>query len=162
MINVLLDYLLQRAYQVYGDNTCWGNTSIPIEIAIEAQSESCVALLLHWGTMRPEALFQTATYYGCLKTLQLLAKMYPQCVQESWNLKDKDYNCEIDDEIVPQRFMHKKRKYPPRLDMLCRAEIFQQLGYNPMPKAEQLPLPRSLIHFVQYRDIKELHDVCYC
>ena len=80
--NVLLDYLLQRAYQVYGDNTCWGNTSIPIEIAIEAQSESCVALLLHWGTMRPEALFQTATYYGCLKTLQLLAKMYPPPVRD--------------------------------------------------------------------------------
>ena len=154
MINVLLDYLLQRAYQVYGDNTCWGNTSIPIEIAIEAQSESCVALLLHWGTMRPEALFQTATYYGCLKTLQLLAKMYPQCVQESWNLKDKDYNCEIDDEIVPQRFMHKKRKYPPRLDMLCRAEIFQQLGYNPMPKAEQLSSstkPHSLCSVQRYQ-----------
>ena len=154
--HMVLDCLLQHAYQLYGDNTWWRQSSSPLKFAIETQAESCAALLLHWGTRRPKSLFETAIHYGCLKTLQLLVKMYPQFAQDSWKLKNEDYILWVDDRIVM------KRKYASRLDMLCRAEIFQQLGYNPMPKAEQLPLPRSLIHFVQYRDIKDLHDVCGC
>jgi hypothetical protein len=51
-----------------------------------------------------------------------------------------------------------QRRHVPRLQVLCRSVIFHELGINPIPKIEQLPLPPLLKDFVA---CKELFDVEY-
>ena len=53
--------------------------------------------------------------------------------------------------------LQEERKNPPRLYDACRTRVFTQLGYNPMSKAEKLPLPRQIIRHLQYMEAEELH-----
>jgi hypothetical protein len=51
------------------------------------------------------------------------------------------------------------RRQPSRLTDLCRSVIFRQLGINPGPKAELLPLPRKLKDCIQGKGLfEELDD----
>ena len=48
-----------------------------------------------------------------------------------------------------------RRTSVPHLKELCRNAIFHRLGINPIPKAEQLPLPRKLKDYVQGKELFE-------
>ena len=92
------------------------------------------------------------------KFMKLLKQMYPQCLQERKFIESRQHLNSYSQEV--QKFLmelHEERKNPSRLTFLCRTKIFQQLGYNPIPKAEKLPLPTCLISFVQFRDVEDLY-----
>ena len=106
------------------------------------------------------SVFHLAVETADVDSIHLLKNLYPQCLQEHWFIT---YQCEdfrFDIKCFKTCFkqLQNERKNPPRLDVLCRINIFQQLGYNPITKAEILPLPRMLRDFVQGRDIKGLHE----
>ena len=100
------------------------------------------------------SVFKNTVWYGSTKSIHLLKELYPKYLQENWlvlnhlsNWYEGEYFEKLD----------KERKNSSHLDVLCISEIFYQLGYNPVPKAENLPLPRKLIDFVQGKDIDGLH-----
>ena len=152
----------------------WGVNSIPNNVSLpndhyELDIPSCSVL-------------RCAAETRCLTTMKQLKELYPSCMQEPW-LVEKQPLVTIEDSSStsssasfsssssssssstssfccnhPQCIagLYEERKYPPRLKILCREIIFRHLGYNPMPKAEKLPLPRVLIGFVQGKDIQGL------
>ena len=158
----ILDYMLHFLYRLHSDDIPWYGSAL--HQAIRAHSESCVAVLLRWGVnnvpcktsiphdlaayeldVPPCSVFRQAVEYGDVNSVRLLKELYPQCLQEDWFITHQF------DEFGKKSFEQilNGRKNPPWLDVLCRTKIFQQLGYNPITKAETLPLPRKLIDFVQ-------------
>ena len=81
-----------------------------------------------------------------------------ECLQEHWSigLFWSRYEAQNDELAQFITDLYEERRNPPQLEILCRTKIFKQLGLNPIPKVEKLPLPQSLKHFVQCKDIKGL------
>ena len=168
----ILDYMLQFLYRLHGDDILWYGSALHQAIKAHHRSESCVAVLLRRGVnnvpcktsipqdlaayeleIPPCSVFCQAVEYGHINAAHLLKELYPQCLQEDWFIT---YNAFREHKECFKQIQN-ERKNPPYLDVLCRTKIFQQLGYNPITKAERLPLPRKLIDFVQGKDIKGLH-----
>ena len=123
-------------------------------------------------------VFFHAASKHCWKTMKLLKQLNPQYLQEHWFVEHpwdpKEalseflqehwsighfwslYNAQNDELAQFITDLYEERKNPPQLNILCRTKIFKQLGLNPIPKVEKLPLPQSLKHFVQCEDIEEL------
>ena len=159
--SVILDSLFAHKLkynQIY-DNVRWANCMIVV--AISRESESCLAVLLRRGIYRYRANEASpcsrAACGGKISMVKLLMAFNPWSLQEDWLVKgaalptltkcNKDFAAGL---IAD-------RKQPPRLDILCRFNIIQQLGYNFLQKAEELPLPRVLLEFVQFKNFESLH-----
>ena len=170
----VLDYLLQHAYNLRGNDISWFGSAqhraddedaefclagFPLHRAVDVNAESCVAVLLRWGinnVIPSGSVFELAVRYGRIKSINMLKKLNPQYLQEDWLLQKQSLSW-YENKYIYLEEISKERKNPPRLDVLCRAEILYELGYNPVSKAENLPLPRMLIDFVQGKDIDGLH-----
>ena len=161
-----LEYLLQHAHRLRGDEIWWNGALM--NFALQKKAEKCIAVLLRWGVhnvpynkLKPDdyqyvntshTVLQEAVLRGCWKSVKLLKYMYPMSLQENWL---------VGRTFAPQHqsateSLQWERKNPPRLDGLCRTLIFQQMGYNPIPKANKLCLAKRLKEFVQCKDIEEL------
>ena len=169
----ILDYMLQILYRLHDDDILWYGSALHQAIRPSYyRSESCVAVLLRWGVnsvpcktsiphdlagyrleIPPRSVFWQAVEHDDINAVHLLKELYPQCLQEDWFIT---YDVFREHKECFEQIQY-ERKNPPCLDALCRTKIFQQLGYNPITKAETLPLPRKLIDFVQGKDIKGLH-----
>ena len=159
-----LCYLLQHAVSLCGDRIWWNGPLL--NAAMAKKAEKCAAVLLLNGlhsvpyNWSPDVfpfietcntVFHDAAGSGCWKAVKLLKHMYPYSLQENWLVEG-----EFKQDLLQQdgiRSLMDERKQPPRLDILCRAMIFQQLGYRQLPKAEKLPLPKMLKEYVQFKDI---------
>ncbi len=169
----VIRYVLQHVYSVHGDDIWWYGSAL--HMATRPRYENCAVVLLQWGVYHitprePPAdirdivrrhegyhtvsVFHTAARTGCVRTMTLLKQLYPQCLQENW-LVDNDIPSHraLQNNVAGLR---QERKHPPPLAILCRSKIFQQLGYNPIPKAAKLPLPNKLIDFVQCKDVFDM------
>ena len=174
----VLDYLLQHAYKLRGDEVWWGYTYPgPLYEALYHQSVFCTYVLLRWGFNNDVfnmlvldlgyilshflAVFrnQHVSINVYITAITLLKQMYPHSLQDErflWYIENINTN------NLMKKFLtelYRERKNPSRLNNMCRTHIFQQLGYNPIPKADKLPLPRNLINFVQFRDVEDLYVV---
>ena len=132
--------------------------------------------LPYWIPKTPRhSLFCHAASKYCWKLMKLLAQLNPQYLQEHWFVEHPWDPKEAPSEDLQEHWstglfwslygnqkkeltqfiadLYKERKNPPQLVILCRTKIFKQLGLNPIPKVEKLPLPQTLKHFVQYKDI---------
>ena len=47
---------------------------------------------------------------------------------------------------------------PPTLQVFCRTKIIQHLGYNPLWKAQKLPLPTGLKKYVQLKNVDVVYE----
>ena len=147
----ILEYTLQHVYSKLGEKAGW--TQDYIYQARQHTAFQCVVLLLRWGffthrsssllTGHGYSLFQTAFLAKDLELMNMLVKLKPQCLQESWYVDHANRSHVLfDSELIIAR------KQPPDLDILCRTKIIQQLGYNPMAKIQHLPLPNTIKGFV--------------
>ena len=175
----VLDYLLHYAYKQRGDEVWWDyNFPGPLHEALNHQAVACISVLLRWGlnnavfnipvmdlgyilhhfsTLFPSRHISIST---CITVIKLFIYLYPQSLQDTWFIENRNIN-EFSFPPEMKKFLieqYRERKNPFHLNVICRTKIFQQLGYNPIPKAEKLPLPRSLIHFVQFQDVEDLHN----
>ena len=159
-----LCYLLQHAVSLCGDRIWWNGPLL--NAAMAKKAEKCAAVLLLNGlhsvpyNWSPDVfpfietcntVFNDAACSGCWKAMKLLKHMYPYSLQENWLVEGQFKQDFLQQDGI--RSLMDERKQPPRLDILCRAMIFQQLGYRQLPKAEKLPLPRMLKEYVQFKDI---------
>ena len=160
-----LCYILEHAVSLCGDRIWWNGPLL--NAAMIEKAEKCAAVLLlnglhsvpcnNWSPdVFPFAetcntVFHDAACSGCWKAMKLLKHMYPYSLQENWFVEGA-----FEQDLLQQddiRSLMDERKQPPRLDILCRAMIFQQLGYRQLPTAGKLPLPRKLKEYVQFKDI---------
>ena len=158
-----LEYWLHYAYNRLGDNIqCWSDHFV--KLALSRRLEACVMALLRWGMYTcpqsqnhppiwSQSVFYEAAWARQVKCLKLLVELNPWCLQESW-LVDRalPYHLEQMPDLTAE--LMAARKLPPRLLILCRAMIFKHLGYNPIAKAEKLPLPKKLKNFIQFKHVK--------
>ena len=182
----VLDYLLQYGYELRGDEIWWKQRFPQIlHEALCHRSLACIQVLLRWGLNNAAFNIQVLDLHFILQhflkfdshtslwmaapccfyviVIKLLKEMYPQCLQEhSFIGIRNDLNrfsfCPEMKNLLPE--LYAERKDPARLNAICRTKIFQQLGYNAVSKAEKLPFPRSLINFVQFREVEDLYDDC--
>ena len=162
----VLDYCLQYTYNKFCDGISFWSERM-LDHAFVSSAERCVSVMLTWGiyTCSMSAVniqmhdckdycsrFHVAAIEGDIKSMELLLKLKPQCLQEGW-LVSKDIPAMLELQEAFTQELIEVRKQPPRLMQLCRSTIFQQLDYNPIPKVEKLPLPRSLKHFVQFKGV---------
>ena len=172
-----LESLLHHCYQQRGNEIWWSGDNI---LHHAAHNPVCTTVLLRWGLNNAvgkirvldiscilKSLYRIS--YGMsspadpgsyIKVMKLLKQMYPQYLQERKFIESRTHLNSYSQEV--QKFLmelYKERKNPSRLTILCRTKIFQLLGYNPIHKAEQLPLPRPLINFVQFKYVKDLYIV---
>ena len=164
-----LRFWLQYAYNKLGErNECWHVELV--KRALCTGSESCVLLLLRWGmytcpkAQKPATEYQGSEWYakrttffiaangGKIQCIKALVELNPWCLQESWLVNRYIPNAlqklpHLQAELIAAR------KQPRPLDVLCRATIFKQLGYNPIAKAEKLLLPRKLMNFIQFNNL---------
>ena len=153
--SVFLEQLMRYAYNLLGDEVSWG--LISLNDAICHQTESCAAVLLRWGFYnRDDFSFYLAADKGLVSTMKIIAELNPFCLQDDW-LVDGEIPASILHHKTFTAELNEARKQPPRLDILCRSKIIQQLGYHLFLKAEELPLPRPLREFVQLRNVVDLH-----
>ena len=174
----VLDYLLQHAYKLQGDEIWWGyEFQIPLLEALRHESVFCISVLLRWGlnndvfdivVLDLEFILrhfldvfqnQHVSINVYVTAITLLKQLYPHCLQDEWFVWYTDIRNTNKFMGKFLRKLYKERKNPSRLNIMCRTKIFQQLGYNPIPKAEKLSLPRSLTNFVQFRDVEDLYVV---
>ena len=98
----------------------------------------------------------------------MFISLCPQYLQEEWIWSDnfelvltkmiENVDRDVEKALMSLSYLEiltEKRKSVPHLKDLCRNAIFHRLGINPIPKAEQLPLPRKLKDYVQGKDIFE-------
>ena len=129
------------------------------------QTMTCVPVYLTWGIVDPyEIVGHDSARYSSVfhliacrsddtHVLKMLIEFDPYVLQEAWF---------VNGEIPGRVAKHEKftaeliaaRKQPPRLDILCRFNIIQQLGYYPLQNAGKLPLPRALREFVQLKKLE--------
>ena len=179
----VLDYLLQ---QLQGDEVWWHwgyKFPGPLHEALNYRSVTCISVLLRWGLnnavfnipalnlgyILKHFLFVTPHKHVSIKditVIKLLKQLYPHSLQDEWLIwyikarnDDRVSFCQclknaLDKFLVE---LYRESKNPSRLNVMCRTKIFQQLGYNPIPKAKKLSLPRNLINFVRFRDIEDLY-----
>ena len=173
----VLDYLLQHAYKLRGDEAWWGHKYPgPLHKAVNHQSVLSIPVLLRWG-FNNDVFNMLVLDVGYIlrhfltglhnqhesiinrniTVMKLLKQLYPHNLQDErflWYIENRNTN-----ELMKNFLMelYRESKHPSRLNIMCRTKIFQQLGYNPIPKADKLPLPRNLINFVQFRDVEELY-----
>ena len=176
-----LEYLLHHGYQHRGNEIWWTGDDL---LHHAVYNPACITVLLRWGlnnavgkvcVLDMKYILKSLYRISCgkssnfnnsvpagagsyIKFMKLLKQMYPQCLQERKFIESRPHLNSYSQEV--QKFLmelYKERKNPSRLTILCRTKIFQQLGYNPIPKAENLPLPRCLISFVQFTDVEDLY-----
>ena len=158
----ILEYCLQYTYNKLGDNINYWRVAL-LRDALVFSARRCVSVLLCWGIYTcPQStvdiegkrrfninrtLSTLADDADGIDSIKMMIELNPQCLQERW----------LVEQLVPHKAsleeLIEARKHPPQLIHLCRAKVFQQLGYNPIPKAEKLPLPRMLKDFVKFKDI---------
>ena len=178
-----LQYFLNAGYAKHGDMVWWPRSllyeAITFSETYHGERADCVTELLRWGINNVEynmsdddlphwipqipkhSLFSHAASKHCWKTMKHLKQLNPQYLQDHWFVEhpwDLASLEEITSEELAQFVadLYEERKNPPQLEILCRTKIFEQLGFNPIPKVEKLPLPQSLKHFVQCKDIEGL------
>ena len=174
----VLDYILQHAYKLRGDEVWWDyEFPGPLHQALNHHSVTCISVLLRWGlnnavcniptldlgyilphfiTQYPRLYVSASAYITVIK---LLNQLYPQSLQDEWIIENRNTNV-FSFSLEMEKFLgeqFREGRNPSRLNIICRTKIFHQLGYNPISKAEKLPLPRILINFVQFQDVKDLH-----
>ena len=118
-------------------------------------------IIHHFSTQFPGRHISTSTYITFIK---LLIQLYPQSLQDTWFIENRNIN-EFSFPPEMKKFLREQYREcdnPLHLNVICRTKIFQQLGYNPIPKAEKLPLPRCLINFVQFQDVEDLYNYVTC
>ena len=176
-----LEYLLHHGYQHLGNEIWWKGDDLlhhavynPVSITgvirwglnnavgkVCVLDMKCILKSLYRISYGNRSHFNNSvpTSAGSyIKFMKLLKQMYPQCLQERKFTESRQHLNSYSQEV--QKFLmelYEERKNPSRLTILYRTKIFQQLGYNPIPKAEKLPLPRCLISFVQFRDVEDLY-----
>ena len=145
----------------------WNNGMM--QKAIGHRAWLCVKVLLSWGfytyelSSCPSAASvlhdaaershqpATSVFYAAVdktapvEILKLLIELKPNCLQEDW-MVNGNLPMYSDTSFTAQ--ITETRKYPPTLDNLCRANVFQHLGINPLPKVMKLPLPSRLKEFL--------------
>ena len=150
---------------------------MPLHEAFNHQSVFCISVLLRWGLNNDIfnivvldlgyilkqflTVFQNQHVFTSIyiTAIKLLKQLYPHILQDEWFLwyiENRNTNKLMKKFLIE---LCRERKNPSRLNIMCRTKIFQQLGYNPIPKADKLPLPRNLINFVQFRDVEDLYVV---
>ena len=67
-----------------------------------------------------------------------------------------------DQQTVNADWLRKVTRYPISLQHVCRVEIRRQLGPERAQLTTQLPLPRTLIEFVDLRDLEFVDDIELC
>ena len=156
--DTMLEYCLEHVYSQVGDekhpfNEC--ACTLVISSAITEHSIDCLYVLLCWGfyTYQTPARrledehtpFRLAIVNKSARAVMLMARIDPQCLQEHIfvKLSASATNYMKFGELI------ETRKYPARLDILCRVKILQQLGFSPVHKTEKLPLPRALKNFLK-------------
>ena len=171
----ILDYLLQQASKQL-DDTWWHGSILSAALENRNYSPSVLIVLLRWGiytvpnkighqtfpyTSKTQSIFSKVAVLPCLNSINILTTLYPQCLQESWFIKKTpdgiyyQFGSNQDVQEVMTR-LKEERKHPARLTDLCRTVILKQVKYNPIPKIEQLPLPKILKEFVQCREVFEI------
>ena len=171
-----LEYLLQHGYQHRGNEIWWTGDDL---LYHAVHNPVCITVLLRWGLNNAvgkirfldimgmlESLYRrsyinpvSASAGSYIKVMKLLKEMYPKCLQKRKFIERSQlssYPPEIQKFLMK---LYEECKDPPHLTTFCRTKIFQQLGYNPVDKTEQLPLPRCLINFVQFREEQDLYVV---
>ena len=174
-----LDYILQHAYKLRDDEV-WRDYkfSWPLHEALDHQYVTVISVLLRWGlnnavfnipvldlgymlTVFPSKGVPIINIPVCITVMKLLKQLYPHNLQDERFLNNRNtngfsYSLEMQQFLIE---LHRESKNPSCLNIMCRTKIFQQLGYNPIPKAKKLPLPTSLINFVQFQDVEDLYTV---
>ena len=150
--SILLDYLMQFEYNQLGDNVKW--KSRLLRKAVCCGTESCLVVLLCWGIKirSRHSTFQMAADRGLVHAMKFMSLVNPWCLQDDW-LVDGKITASLSQHDTFTVELTEARKHAPRLDILCRAKIIQQMGYNPFAKAEELPLPHALREFVQLKSV---------
>ena len=162
----ILAHCLQHVYNRLGDSVqrdYWSEQSVTS--AILKGAKDCVSLLLHWGFLsKPQNLhysdcnsfisaFEATARVGDIESIMLLVRLKPHYLQESW-LVNGDIPADLrEHETFTAQRLETCRQHQYLKD-LCRAKVFHGLGYNPISKAEKLPLPRTLKEFVKFEDIE--------
>ena len=154
----ILQYFLQCNYSSYCDKLrSWSRDFV--KAAIYSNAPNCAGVILRWGfytcsqssAQTSTSDFHAAATHRQIQTIKLLVAFNPMCLQESWLVNGKIPSALAKNEKRLTRELRTARKHPPRLDILCRTKIIQQMGYNPLQKAEKLQLPRTLRDFVQFK-----------
>ena len=151
----ILECCLQHMYERLGDNFHAWNQDF-LEKLVYLDNISWFPTLLRWGfytcshlpVQFDPPLFQRAVrvmfgnMLGDISARNLLLALNPYFLQESWLPMDN----------IPH-FIIARLGNPPRLDILCRAKIIRFLGFNPLSKVKELPLPTMLMDFVQLKHV---------
>ena len=160
----ILEHCLQHIYNRLGDRVQWDYWSEQsVTNAILKEAKGCVSLLLHWGFLsKPQKVpnsdcnslisaFEAAARVGDIKSIMLLVRFKPQYLQESWLVNGEIPAGLRGHETFTAQLLETRRQHQYLKD-LCRTKVFHGLGYNPMSKAEKLPLPRTLKEFIKFKD----------
>ena len=172
-----LEHCLQHIYNQVGENVQGWKKDF-VQAALSKRSTNCLQVLLRWGfytchhTLHSREIIPadrllhistpTVRLYANLK---LLVEFNPMCLQESWFMNGKiTQRClESSYELIRVAVadLVEARKNPPPLQVFCRTKIIQHLSYNPLWKAQKLPLPTVLKEYVQLKNVdvvyKDLH-----
>ena len=154
-----LELCLERAYNERGDSSQLNIDTLPNDLltfCIYMDSPDCLSVLLRWGLYTPKqtffrGLFHQAAAEGDITSMKMLAEFRPQNLQDRWLVKGY---IPIKLRTEQKRFLDElleTRKKPQLLRILCRYKISRQLGFNPVNKAEKLPLSENLKQFVQFK-----------
>ena len=153
---------LQHAYSKLKDSTgCWHETLVDTSICTESEAQLLLLLLLRGLIPKPckrlphKSAFHIAAFEGSIISMSLLEEFDSQCLQEGWLVNGEIPNAVAEHQPYMAELLE-RRKQPPFLLRLCRDKIYQHLGYNPVQKAEMLPLPRTLKDFIQFKNKKFL------
>ena len=172
---VLLQHLLHNIYKKSGDSVKdlgWNEAFLENALRGNTLNRNCLQILLDWGMYTSpwsEILFnpsvlRIAAVCGQIYAVKMLVEHKPQSLQESWLVNGNiphilAYCSSFTEEHI------EARQQPLLLKHLCRAKIYQQLGYNAVEKAYRLPLPRILKEFVQFKKntpsgLRHLYSSC--
>ena len=161
-----LEHCLQHIYNHVGENVQGWKQDF-VQKALSCWSPNCLRMLLRWGFYT----FHHTSHSGeitpddrrscTVHLLKLLVEFNQMYLQESWFMSGKItqrcFESGNENEIVTITELMEARKNAPPLQVLCRTKIIQHLSYNPLWKAQKLPLPTALKEYVQLKNV----DVVY-
>ena len=159
----ILEYLLELLYCKEAQE--WPRHGYYVMLAIQTQAIMCTNVLLCWGFYTHKSSqeeqcpnFTCAAQHNDINAMKMMIELKPQCLQENWLVKGH-YNfmplfCGSAAGASFVAELINARKQAPRLDILCRAKIIQELGLKPLSKVQKLLLPKSLKDFVQFQNVE--------
>ena len=167
-----LEHCLQHIYNKLGEKVQGWKKEF-VQTALSCGDTNSLRVLLRWGFYTHHHTFHSGEVklddrrfdkYPSIYTpliLKLLRQFNPMCLQESWFMNGKitQLYLESGDEnkMVTITELMEARKNPPSLQLFCRTTIIQHLSYNPLWKAQKLPLPKVLKEYVQLKNVDIVH-----